>query len=69
MHLSALRLARIWRRSCWHFVRISSYTGEQFDAETGFTYLHARYLNSALGRFLSADSVQPNAPGSQGYNL
>ena len=24
---------------------------------------------SRLGRFLSADSVQPNAPGTQGYNL
>ncbi len=45
------------------------YTGEQFDAETGYTYLRARYLNPALGRFTSADTVQPNAPGTQGYNL
>jgi RHS repeat-associated protein len=45
------------------------YTGEQHDAETGFTYLRARYLNPALGRFTSADTVQPNAPGTQGYNL
>ncbi len=28
----------------------------------------ARYYNPGLGRFLSADSVQPNAPGTQGYN-
>jgi RHS repeat-associated protein len=48
---------------------VFGYTGEQFDAETGYTYLRARYLNPALGRFLSADSVQPNAPGTQGYNL
>jgi RHS repeat-associated protein len=45
------------------------YTGEQFDAENGLTYLRARYLNPGLGRFTGADTVQPNAPGSQGYNL
>jgi RHS repeat-associated protein len=45
------------------------FTGEQFDAETGFTFLRARYLDPRLGRFLSADSIQPNAPGTQGYNL
>ncbi len=48
---------------------VFGYTGEQFDAETGYTYLRARYLNPALGRFTSADTVQPNAPGTQGYNL
>ena len=31
--------------------------------------LRARELDPTLGRFLSADTVQPNAPGSQGYNL
>ena len=45
---------------------IFGFTGEQFDSETGFTFLRARYLNPALGRFISADSVQPNAPGTQG---
>jgi RHS repeat-associated protein len=45
------------------------FTGEQHDTETGFTYLRARYANAALGRFTSADTVQPNAPGTQGYNL
>jgi RHS repeat-associated protein len=45
------------------------FTGEQHDTETGFTYLRARYANPSLGRFVSADSVQPNAPGTQGYNL
>ncbi|OGO09486.1 MAG: hypothetical protein A2Y61_07945 [Chloroflexi bacterium RBG_13_60_13] len=43
-------------------------TGEQFDNETGFTFLRGRYLDPRLGRFLSMDSVQPNAPGTQGYN-
>lgn len=45
------------------------YTGEQLDGETGFTYLRSRYLNSPLARFTSADTVQPNAPGTRGYNL
>jgi RHS repeat-associated protein len=45
------------------------FTGEQFDSETAFTHLRARYLNPSLGRFGSADSVQPNAPGTQGFNL
>jgi RHS repeat-associated protein len=44
------------------------FTGEQHDTETGFTYLRARYANPSLGRFVSADTVQPNAPGTQGYN-
>jgi RHS repeat-associated protein len=45
------------------------YTGELYTAATGLLHLRARDLNPSLGRFLSADSVQPNAPGSQGYNL
>jgi RHS repeat-associated protein len=41
------------------------YTGEQLDAETGFVYLRARYYDPAQGRFLTRDTVQPNAPGTQ----
>jgi RHS repeat-associated protein len=44
------------------------YAGEQSDPSTGLMYLRARYLNSDSGRFISADTVQPNAPGTQGYN-
>ncbi len=44
------------------------YTGALTDLSTGFVDLRARELDPALGRFLSADTVQPNAPGSQGYN-
>ena len=44
------------------------YTGEQSDASTGLEYLRARYLDPAVGRFISADTVSPNAPGTQGYN-
>ena len=31
------------------------YTGQQFDAETGLYYDHARYYDPATGRFLSTD--------------
>jgi RHS repeat-associated protein len=44
------------------------FTGELTDPTTGFLDLRARDLDPALGRFLSRDSVRPNAPGSQGYN-
>jgi RHS repeat-associated protein len=44
------------------------FTGEPTDA-TGLVFLRARSLDPSTGRFLSADSVIPNAPGTQGYNL
>jgi RHS repeat-associated protein len=47
---------------------IFGYTGQQTDS-TGLSYLRARYYNPTLGRFLSTDSVQPNAAGTPGYNL
>lgn len=34
------------------------YTGEQFDANLGFYYLRARYMNPASGRFFSMDSFE-----------
>ncbi len=36
------------------------YSGEQFDANLGFYYLRARYMNPASGRFLSTDVVEGN---------
>ncbi len=47
---------------------IFGFTGEQHDAVTSQIYLRARYLVPDIGRFSAADTVQPNAPGTQGYN-
>ena len=45
------------------------FTGEQRDPSTDMIYLRARYYQPILGRMASPDTVQPNAPGTQGYNL
>ncbi|HEY7035834.1 MAG TPA: RHS repeat-associated core domain-containing protein [Thermomicrobiales bacterium] len=42
--------------------------GDQWDPETGLTYLRDRYYAPASGRFLTRDTVQPNAGGTQGWN-
>jgi RHS repeat-associated protein len=40
-----------------------AYINERFDPETGLQYLHARYLDPKLGRFLSPDTWDPTLPG------
>jgi len=40
----------------------------QAQDTNGLVFLRARYLDPDLGRFLSADTSQPNAAGTQGYN-
>jgi RHS repeat-associated protein len=37
------------------------YAGEQFDADLGFYYNRARYLNVETGRFISQDSYEGNS--------
>ena len=39
------------------------YINERFDPETGLQYLHARYYDPKLGRFLSPDTWDPTLPG------
>ncbi len=39
------------------------YINERFDPETGLQYLHARYYDPNLGRFLSPDTWDPTLPG------
>jgi RHS repeat-associated protein len=45
------------------------FIGERTDPETGLTYLHARYYDAALGRFLSPDwwDVTDPAVGTNRY--
>ena len=40
-----------------------AYIGEAYDAETGLQYLHARYYDSLLGRFLSPDTFDRTLSG------
>jgi RHS repeat-associated protein len=40
-----------------------AYIDERHDAETGLMYLHARYYDPLLGRFLSGDTWDPIIPG------
>jgi RHS repeat-associated protein len=40
-----------------------SYINERFDAETGLMYLHTRYYDPDLARFLSPDTWDPTLPG------
>ena len=47
---------------------VLGFTGQQTDM-TGLSFLRARYYNPISGSFLSPDSLQPNAPGTQGYDL
>lgn len=36
---------------------------ERYDPETGLQYLHARYHDPLLGRFLTPDTLDPDMPG------
>ncbi|MEQ1901894.1 MAG: RHS repeat-associated core domain-containing protein [Devosia sp.] len=40
-----------------------SFIGERTDPETGLTYLHARFYDASLGRFLSPDWWDPSQEG------
>jgi RHS repeat-associated protein len=40
-------------------LRAKAYINERFDPETGLQYLHARYYDPSLGRFLTPDSWDP----------
>ena len=45
------------------FATGKSWIGERHDAETGLTYLNARYHDPVLGRFVSPDDWDPTKPG------
>ena len=44
-------------------VESRGYIDQRQDTETGLTYLHARYYDSALGVFISPDPLHPAEPG------
>jgi RHS repeat-associated protein len=44
-------------------VQSKAYIGERYDAETGLSYLHFRYYDGHLGRFLSPDTWDPMQAG------
>jgi RHS repeat-associated protein len=46
-----------------HALNPKGYINERFDPETGLQYLHARYYDPLLGRFLSPDTWNPTLPG------
>jgi RHS repeat-associated protein len=70
------KLSATWR-ACSHSARAGKplttlgltlatpkgYINERFDPETGLQYLHARYYDPLLGRFLSPDTWDPTLPG------
>ncbi|WP_275789083.1 RHS repeat-associated core domain-containing protein [Pararhizobium gei] len=39
------------------------YIGERYDAETGLSYLNARYMDPRFGRFISPDTWDPTMEG------
>lgn len=58
----------------WGNLRASSgsqagfgWAGEQQDLETGLVYLRARYYAPGPGQFITRDTLQPNAGGTQGW--
>jgi len=48
-------------------VESRGWINQRNDAETGLTYLHARYYDPGLGIFLSPDPVNPGQPYTYGF--
>jgi len=45
-----------------------SYTGQDYDVESGLYYYNARYYNPQLGRFIQPDTMIPDPTNLQAYN-
>jgi len=48
-------------------VRVN-FTGQRRDANTGLGFYNARYYDSEIGRFISADSIVPGAGDATSFN-
>ncbi|MCP4543489.1 MAG: RHS repeat-associated core domain-containing protein [Chloroflexi bacterium] len=44
------------------------FTGQRSVAGTGLVFMHARFYDPALGRFVSADTIVPDPGNSQSFN-
>jgi len=44
------------------------YSGKEYDTETGYSYLGARFYNGRIGRWMSVDPLAADAPESSPYN-
>ena len=44
------------------------YTGQINDSEIGLYFYNARYYSSALGRFISADTIVPDGQNPRAWN-
>ena len=44
------------------------YTSQRFDAATGLYYYNARYYDPMIGRFISPDTIVPDAGDPQAWN-
>jgi len=42
--------------------------GQRHDGSTGLVFMHARYYHAGLGRFVSADTIVPEAGNPQDFN-
>ena len=51
-----------------HATNTRAYTGHIHDTESDLTYMQARYYDPVLARFISADTIVPDALNSQALN-
>lgn len=47
----------------------ASFAGHALDAAGGLVYMNARFYDPTIGRFISPDTVVPDPPFSQAFNL
>jgi len=55
-------------RSVGSAVNAKRYGGHESDLDAALVYMHARYYDPSLGRFLSADSMVPELANPQAFN-